>query len=44
MDNINRIFLDNQKWKAEKLAEDPMYFKNLSEGQNPEYFFYWMFR
>lgn len=27
----------NQKWAAEKLKQDPNYFKGLSLGQNPEY-------
>lgn len=34
--NINQIFKNNQEWVNEKLDMDPNYFKNLSEGQNPE--------
>ena len=34
--NIDQIFKNNQKWVNEKLGLDPDYFKNLSEGQNPE--------
>ncbi len=34
--NIDQIFKNNQAWVNEKLGLDPNYFKNLSEGQNPE--------
>jgi carbonic anhydrase len=34
--NIDQIFKNNQDWVNEKLGLDPNYFKNLSEGQNPE--------
>ena len=34
--NIDQIFKNNQLWVNEKLGLDPNYFKNLSEGQNPE--------
>jgi len=34
--DINIIFDNNQKWIAKKLEIDKDYFKNLSEGQNPE--------
>ena len=34
--NIDQIFKNNQAWVNEKLGIDPDYFKNLSEGQNPE--------
>ncbi len=34
--NIDQIFKNNQAWVIEKLGNDPDYFKNLSEGQNPE--------
>lgn len=32
-----RLLHGNQTWAAEKLANDPNYFKDLSLGQNPEY-------
>ncbi len=34
--NIDQIFKNNEAWVNEKLGLDPDYFKNLSEGQNPE--------
>ena len=34
--NIKQIFKNNQKWVQEKLKIDLDYFKNLSEGQNPD--------
>jgi carbonic anhydrase len=34
--NIDQIFRNNQEWVKEKLKLDPNYFKNLSEGQNPD--------
>ncbi len=34
--DISRIFENNQKWIVKKLEVDNDYFKNLSEGQNPE--------
>lgn len=34
--NIDQIFKNNHDWVQEKLTLDPDYFKNLSEGQNPE--------
>ncbi len=34
--NIEQIFKNNQAWVSEKLKGDPEYFKNLSEGQEPE--------
>lgn len=36
MQSIEKIFKNNEKWVAEKLAIDPSYFENLSKGQNPE--------
>lgn len=33
------IFENNEKWVAEKLAKDPAYFKNLSQGQHPEFLY-----
>jgi carbonic anhydrase len=35
--SYERLLNGNQKWAAEKLAQDPNYFKELSLGQNPEY-------
>lgn len=34
--NIQKIFENNKNWVAEKLGQEPNYFKNLSKGQNPE--------
>ena len=33
---IEKVFVNNEKWIAEKLAVDPEYFENLSKGQSPE--------
>ena len=35
--SYERLLLGNQKWAAEKLKQDPAFFKNLILGQNPEY-------
>ncbi|MEZ4936686.1 MAG: carbonic anhydrase [Crocinitomicaceae bacterium] len=34
--NLEQIFKNNQSWVQDKLKLDPNYFKNLSEGQNPD--------
>ncbi len=34
-----KIFENNKKWIAAKLALDPDYFKKLAEGQNPEFLY-----
>ncbi|NOT36682.1 MAG: carbonic anhydrase [Saprospiraceae bacterium] len=34
--DFNKIFANNEKWVAKKLALDPDYFTNLSKSQNPE--------
>ena len=34
--DFKKIFDNNEKWIAEKLAINPDYFKQLSKGQNPE--------
>ena len=34
--DIKQIFENNREWVAQKLGNDPNYFKNLSKGQNPE--------
>jgi carbonic anhydrase len=36
---FEKIFKNNEKWVAEKLALDPDYFKNLAQGQNPEFLY-----
>lgn len=36
MHSFDKIFENNEKWVAEKLALDPQYFEKLSQGQNPE--------
>ena len=35
--SYNRLLIGNKKWAAEKLKENPDYFKGLTRGQNPEY-------
>jgi carbonic anhydrase len=35
--SYERLLLGNQAWAAEKLKENPDFFKNLTKGQNPEY-------
>jgi len=34
--DIKQIFKNNQKWVQDKLNVDSEYFKNLSDGQNPD--------
>lgn len=36
---FNRIFENNKKWIAEKLALDEAYFEKLAKGQQPEYLY-----
>jgi carbonic anhydrase len=36
-ESYNRLFAGNKKWAAEKLQQDPNYFKDLALGQSPEY-------
>lgn len=36
---FEKIFENNKKWVSEKLQLDPNYFKNLAEGQHPEYLY-----
>ncbi|GHA79211.1 carbonic anhydrase [Pontibacter akesuensis] len=36
---MEKIFENNRKWVAEKLAQDPDYFKKLALGQEPRYLF-----
>lgn len=33
------IFKNNEKWVAEKLSVDPLYFEKLAKGQNPEFLY-----
>jgi len=37
--NVSRIFQNNEKWVAEKLAVSPDYFKILSREQTPEFLY-----
>lgn len=37
--DFQRIFENNEKWIAEKLAGDPSYFEKLSRGQSPEFLY-----
>jgi carbonic anhydrase len=39
MDSIEKIFENNKKWVADKLAVDEHFFQNLSKGQNPEFLY-----
>lgn len=36
---MEKIFAGNRRWVAQKLSEDPDYFKKLALGQQPEYLF-----
>lgn len=33
---LDRVFINNEKWIAEKLKVDPDYFEKLSKGQTPD--------
>jgi len=37
MTSINKLLTENKNWAAEKIAEDPEYFKRLSLIQTPEF-------
>lgn len=37
--DFNKIFNNNEKWIAEKLAVNPDYFNDLSKGQSPEFLY-----
>ncbi len=37
--NFDKIFQNNEQWIAEKLADNPNYFSNLSKGQQPEFLY-----
>ena len=33
---LSQLFKNNEKWVQERLAEDPLYFDKLAQGQSPE--------
>lgn len=35
--SYNKLLENNQKWRASQLAKDPNFFKDLANGQSPEY-------
>jgi len=37
--DFNRIFENNEKWIADKLALNPTYFEELAKGQSPEFLY-----
>jgi len=37
--DFNKIFTNNKKWIADKLAVNPNYFNDLSKGQSPEFLY-----
>jgi carbonic anhydrase len=37
MESYEKLLLENKAWAAEKLSDDPDYFKRLSEIQTPEF-------
>ncbi|MCB9283283.1 MAG: carbonic anhydrase [Lewinellaceae bacterium] len=37
--NIEKIFQNNKKWIADKLAVDENYFEDLAKGQSPEFLY-----
>lgn len=37
MDSIEKLLLENKAWAAEKTADDPGFFKRLSEIQTPDF-------
>lgn len=39
MADFSKIFENNEKWIASKLAISPTYFEDLSKGQQPEYLY-----
>jgi hypothetical protein len=36
-DSHEQIFVNNRKWVAQQLEEDPQFFEKLESGQAPEY-------
>jgi carbonic anhydrase len=39
MTDYDQLFLNNQQWVREKLADDPAFFERLAAGQSPKYLF-----
>src|SRR5688572_5042564 len=39
MINFTELFRNNERWVQEKLGINPDYFKQLAEGQSPEYLY-----
>lgn len=39
MINFQELFKNNEQWVQQKLGIDPNYFKQLAEGQHPEYLY-----
>ncbi len=39
MTDLSQVFVNNEKWVADKLALDARYFENLAKGQNPEFLY-----
>lgn len=37
--SYEQLFVNNRRWVAERLAEDPDYFARLASGQRPQYLF-----
>jgi carbonic anhydrase len=37
--SYEQLFVNNRRWVAEQLAEDPHYFERLASGQRPQYLF-----
>ena len=37
MDRLHELFQQNAAWAAERVAEDPEYFRRLASGQSPQY-------
>lgn len=37
--NLDKVFKNNEKWIKDKLTDNPKYFNELVEGQNPELLF-----
>ncbi len=35
--SYNKLLENNKKWRADMLAKDPNFFKDLANGQSPEY-------
>ncbi len=37
MESYEKLLLENKAWVKERLADDPNYFRNLAQGQTPEF-------